>query len=239
MPRLKRLNLSRNKIVRLATDLLRPGQDFMELQEIDVSFNWIESERDLWFLSQTRSVNLVIITGNPLASSKKGVAAYENLESELQKNLSAVVINDSALVDDQGFYVKKKTGQQRQLMQYPNPIKLDDNTKPGSSEGKKEYLNAADKMRNAATLQITDIRPDTNLESEIFPKELSGDVPKKDVFTPPNHQQMRFADGQDAFPPKKDDDEAFFITEDVRPDNSKDDEAIEEEKSYATEAEDS
>lgn len=51
MPRLKRLNLSRNKIMRLATDLLRPGQEFMELQEIDISFNWIESERDLWFLS--------------------------------------------------------------------------------------------------------------------------------------------------------------------------------------------
>ena len=100
MPRLKRLNLSRNKILRLASELLRPGQDFAELQEIDVSFNWIENERDLWFLSQTRSVNLVIITGNPLASSKRGIAAYENLESELSKNLSAVVINDSAIVDD-------------------------------------------------------------------------------------------------------------------------------------------
>jgi len=134
--------------------------------------------------------------------------------------------------------MKKKAGQQRQPMQYPNPIKLDDNVKPGSSEGKKEYLNAADKMRNAATLQITDIRPDTNLESEIFPKGVIGDQQKKDVFTPPNHQQMRFADGQEAFPSKKDDDDAFFITEDVRPENQND-EAIEEEKSYATEAEES
>ena len=31
MPRLKRLNLSRNKILRLASELLRPGQDFAEL----------------------------------------------------------------------------------------------------------------------------------------------------------------------------------------------------------------
>lgn len=53
-------------------------------------------------------------------------------------------------------------------MQYPHPIKLDD-SKSGNEDQKKEYLNAADKMRNAATLPITDIRPDTNIESEIFP----------------------------------------------------------------------
>ena len=32
------------------------------------------------------------------------------LEQELQKNLSAVVINDIGLVDDQGFYIKKRLG---------------------------------------------------------------------------------------------------------------------------------
>lgn len=73
------------------------------MQEIDLSFNWIENEKSLWFLTQTKTVNLVIITGNPLASrqSKPGViSAYANLEAELQKNLSAVVINDLGLVDD-------------------------------------------------------------------------------------------------------------------------------------------
>jgi hypothetical protein len=42
-------------------------------------------------------------------------------------------------------------------------------------------------MRNAAALPITDIRPDTNIESEIFPKELTTDAQNKEVFTPPNH----------------------------------------------------
>lgn len=47
---------------------------------------------------------------------------------------------------------------------------------------------------------------------------------------------MRFA--EENFP-QKDDADAFFITEDVRPEGQNDQEAIEEEKSYATEAEDS
>lgn len=49
-------------------------------------------------------------------------------------------------------------------------------------------------MRNGVALHITDIRPDTKIESEIFPKELTREAQSKDVFTPPNHQQMRFAE---------------------------------------------
>jgi hypothetical protein len=48
--------------------MLKPASDFIELQEIDLSFNWIQNERSLWFLTQTKMVNLVIITGNPLAA---------------------------------------------------------------------------------------------------------------------------------------------------------------------------
>lgn len=50
MPHLKRLNLSRNKISKINADLLKPI-DFPELNEIDLSFNWIENERNLWFLT--------------------------------------------------------------------------------------------------------------------------------------------------------------------------------------------
>jgi hypothetical protein len=110
---LKRLNLSRNRIIRLNADLLKLAQDFVELQEIDLSFNWIENEMNMWFLTQTKGINLVVITGNPVANrqTKPGqVSAYANLESELNKNLSAVVINDVGLVDEQGFYLKRKAG---------------------------------------------------------------------------------------------------------------------------------
>ena len=54
-------------------------------------------------------------------------------------------------------------------------------------------MNGGDIMRNGVALHITDIRPDTKIESEIFPKELTREAQSKDVFTPPTHQQMRFA----------------------------------------------
>lgn len=81
----------------------------MELQEFDISFNLLTNEQSLWFLTQAKSVNVVIITGNPLAKSK--VPMYANFEAELQKNLSGVVINEVGKVDDDGYYVKRKPGQ--------------------------------------------------------------------------------------------------------------------------------
>ena len=130
----------------------------------------------MWFLTQTRGINLVVITGNPVANkqTKPGsLSAYAQLESELNKNLSAVVINDLGLVDDQGFYLKRKAGQKVAALPYPNPIKLESNVNEGGEGTKHDYLNAADKMKNAAAINITDIRPDTNIGSEIFPKELT------------------------------------------------------------------
>lgn len=87
------------------------NHDFPELLEIDVSFNNIEKEHDLWFLTMTKQVNVVVITGNPLANKQNKQSSYDQLEQELQKNLSAVVINDIGLVDQQGFYIKKRLGQ--------------------------------------------------------------------------------------------------------------------------------
>jgi len=47
-------------------------------------------------------------------------------------------------------------------------------------------------MRKGITLPISDIRPNTNIESEIFPLQLTKEAQAKDVFTPPGHHQMRF-----------------------------------------------
>jgi hypothetical protein len=66
---------------------------------------------------------------------------------------------------------------------------------------KGDYLNA-EVMRNGIALQMTDMHPNHNIESEIFPKELTREAQSKDVFTPPNHQQMRFTENNiDNFPP--------------------------------------
>ena len=50
-------------------------------------------------------------------------------------------------------------------------------------------------------MQIAEIRPNTNIEQEIFPRELNSGANNKDIFTPPNHKQMRFLGGIESSKP--------------------------------------
>ena len=52
---------------------------------------------------------------------------------------------------------------------YPNPIKLLSREQQKDIKG--EYLNA-EMMNQGVALQISDIRPNTNIEEEIFPRQL-------------------------------------------------------------------
>lgn len=90
--KLKRLNLSRNKFSQFHAEMLNKEEDFIQLQELDFGFNLVHEELGLWFLPQLKSINIVIITGNPLGLA--GPAAYSQLEQQLQGNVSAVIIND-------------------------------------------------------------------------------------------------------------------------------------------------
>lgn len=69
LPHLKRLNISRNKFTKFHSELLNPQTDFLQLQDLDFSFNLVDREENLWYITQTKSINLIVITGNPLASS--------------------------------------------------------------------------------------------------------------------------------------------------------------------------
>ena len=99
---------------------------------------------------------------------------------------------------------------------YPNPIKLLSRGER-QKEIKGEYLNA-EMMHQGVALPISDIRPDNNIESEIFPPELTREAQNKEVFTPPNHKQMRFLqDGEKQDEPIDDPGSQFFITEEIPP----------------------
>jgi hypothetical protein len=78
-------------------------------------------------------------------------------------------------------------------------------------------------MNQGVALQIAEIRPNTNIEKEIFPRELTSAAKEKDIFTPPNHKQMRFIGGIESKPSSSQENEKqFFITEniDVGPGNA-------------------
>ena len=148
----------------------------------------------------------------------RNLKAYAAFEYELQKNLLALVINEHHLIDDKG-YINKKTNRPN-IWPYPNPIKL--LSREDQKEIKGDYLNA-EVMCKGITLPISDIRPNTNMESEIFPQQLTKMAQAKDVITPPGHLQMRFTlPGQKKIKAAggADDGSGFFITENVRPDQS-------------------
>mmetsp|Transcript_20055 Transcript_20055/g.14765 ORF Transcript_20055/g.14765 Transcript_20055/m.14765 type:complete len:80 (+) Transcript_20055:196-435(+) len=77
--------------------------------------------------------------------------------------LSAVVINDD--VEGQKGYLKQKK-KMAVAIPYPNPIKLF--SREMHKEVKGDYLNA-EMMNQGVALQISEIRPNTNIENEIFP----------------------------------------------------------------------
>jgi hypothetical protein len=68
-----------------------------------------------------KHINMVIITGNPLAL--QGQDAYAQLEANLQSAASAVIINDDS-VGDRSYLRKIPVKKSLANFPYPNPIKL-------------------------------------------------------------------------------------------------------------------
>lgn len=154
---------------------------------------------------------VVIITGNPLGES----GDYDAFERELEVRLSAVVINHSEF-SQRGLRPNPSHNHSlaQRSHQYPKPVTLlsrdiQKNVKP-------ELFDAEINHKNGVALQISDIRPNTKTENDIFPdKTKSGEsgigMDKKDIFTPP--EQQKDEDGG----------QAFFITENENRDDRKED----------------
>ena len=87
------------------------------------------------YLKDLKHINIVIITGNPVAMS--GPEAYSGIENTLQTHLSAVVINDE---NQESGYLRKPEKKAFSNFPYPNPIKLLSREKQKEIKG--EYLNA-------------------------------------------------------------------------------------------------
>lgn len=74
IPRLKRLNLSRNKFQAFHPEMLNRETDYQQLQDLDFSYNIVSEQEAMMFLATAKHINLVVITGNPFAL--QGPEAY-------------------------------------------------------------------------------------------------------------------------------------------------------------------
>lgn len=182
MPSLKRLNLSRNKFTSFHYQELDENS-FVVLQELDFSYNLVDDQKELMYCQNLKNLLNLVITGNPFA--QRGKEEYEDLERILSSALSAVIINrtefSSRMAKRLGL---KTTTEELKALPYPKPItllsreivKYEGNDK---NKLKQELFDA--ELNKGIALPISDIRPTTNQEEEIFPKQTTG----KDVFTPP------------------------------------------------------
>jgi len=203
MPRLKRLNLSRNKLSSFHYDDL-DSESFRVLQDLDYSYNLVDDENEMMYVQNLKNLLNLVITGNPFA--QRGKDEYNELERVLSSALSAVVINRTEFSSRMAKRLGLRTNtEEMKELPYPKPItllsreieKYDGDDKNQNKKIKQELFDA--EQTKGIAMPITDIRPTTNQEDEIFPKQTHG----KDVFTPPEE------DGK-----PEDNQNNFFITGD-------------------------
>jgi hypothetical protein len=205
MPQLKRLNLSRNKFSAFHYEDLNENS-FRVLQELDFSYNLVEDQNEMMYCQNLKNLLTLTITGNPFA--QRGKDEYVDLEHILSSALSAVVINRTEFSSKLAKRLRLRGNDEMKALPYPKPVtllsreivKYDEDNKKGKSKIKQELFDA--ELNKGIALPISDIRPTTNQEDEIFPKQTNG----KDVFTPPIEAEKPEV--------KEQDENNFFITGD-------------------------
>jgi len=122
------------------------------------------------------------ITGNPFA--QRGREEYADLEHCLSAELSAVIINRTEMSSKLAKRLRiRPQDDGMKALTYPKPVALATrDAKGGDNKNNplKQGLWKAE-MNKWEAFPISDIRPNTNQENEIFPKQTDG----KNVFTPP------------------------------------------------------
>jgi hypothetical protein len=140
------------------------------------------------------------ITGNPFAQNGKD--EYAELEHVMSSVLSAVIINRTEFSSRLAKRLRlRQHGEEMKALPYPKPVTLVSReiTKyegDGKSPKKiKQELFGAE-LNKGIAFPVSDIRPTTNQEDEIFPKQTNG----KDVFTPPiENGRIEKEDGNNFF----------------------------------------
>ena len=170
MPRLKRLNLSRNKFTAFHNEDLTMDS-FKSLQELDFSYNLVDDQSDMLYCQNLKNLLTLTISGNPFA--QRGKEEYSDLERVLRNTLSAVVINRTEFSSKIAKRLRLRgSTDDIKALPYPKPVtllsreimKYDGGEKP--KKIKQELFDA--ELNKGIALPIADIRPTPNREFEIF-----------------------------------------------------------------------
>lgn len=179
IPHLKKLNLAHNALKGFHFECLTPKSIFEPLAELDFSYNKVGSQENLLFCQKLRSLQALIITGNPI-----GVAGdYKELEDILYSATSAVVVNHP--VPPPNYLRKPARPEKARKLPYPKPIAsiANDNTK--GTIAKHVYET---ELSKGIAMTLGEIEASKECE-DIFPVGREGQY--EDIFTPPEGQAER------------------------------------------------
>lgn len=105
IPRLRKLNLSRNKLKAFHADQLQQEDEFPadklfpSLEELDFSFNLVEDQQHLMFAAQSlTTLHILTITGNPFAITGN-TSKYNVLERMMQQR-GGLLVNETLNVQN-------------------------------------------------------------------------------------------------------------------------------------------
>ena len=182
IPRLKRLNLSRNALKGFHFEYLSSTNLFEALTELDFSYNRISNQENLLFCQKLKSLQAVIITGNPIGISGE----YKELEQIIYTATSAVVVNHAIPPPNYLKKVKEKKADLYKKFPYPKPIAsiVSDNAKAIISKHDYEV-----ELSKGISVTLGEIEPSKEGDEEIFPEGTQKNRQATDIFTPPEAAQ--------------------------------------------------
>jgi len=182
IPHLKRLNLAHNALKGFHFEYLNGNNIFDALTELDFSYNKVTDQENLLFCQKLKSLQVLIITGNPIGINNE----YKELEQALYHAISAVVVNHPTSPPN---YLRKHKENRKDLLKklpYPKPIAsiMSDTTKDVVTK----HLYEAELSKGIA-VPLGEIEPSKEGEEEIFPEGSKQNRQHTDIFTPPETAQ--------------------------------------------------
>jgi len=178
IPHLKKLNLAHNALKGFHFEYLTSTDLFEPLAELDFSYNKISSQENLLFCQKLKSLQALLITGNPIGINGE----YKELEDILYSATSAVIVNHPVPLPN--YLRKGKHTEKAKKLPYPKPIAsiVVNNTKGVIAKHVYET-----ELSKGIAVTLGEIEATKECD-DIFPKGSLQNRQYADIFTPPEAQ---------------------------------------------------